>query len=106
MSLEFALSSRDGSSGMRAQIDKVHYDFKPRRVHVTVLPAGLTETAVLGKFGFDPKTWPLKPMSVEQCVADWAASTGVLLQISDITVHQGPIGQDTPARGQHSKGPT
>jgi uncharacterized protein len=25
---------------------------------------------VLGKFGFDPKTMPLKPMSVEQCVSE------------------------------------
>src|SRR4029079_6397463 len=27
-----------------------------------------TNTAVPEKFGFDPKTMPMKPMSVEQCV--------------------------------------
>jgi len=34
-------------------------------VHVTVLAAGFTNTAVLEKFGFDPKTMPMKPMSVD-----------------------------------------
>ena len=28
------------------------------------------DTAVLEKFGLDPKTMPLKPMSVEQCVSE------------------------------------
>ena len=37
-------------------------------VCVTVLAAALTNTAVLEKFGLDPKTRPMKPMSVEQCV--------------------------------------
>ena len=50
--------------------EALHYEFKPRGVCVTVLAAGFTETAVLGKFGFDPKTMPLKPMSVEQCVSE------------------------------------
>jgi short-subunit dehydrogenase len=50
--------------------EALHYEFKPLGVHVTVLAAGFTETAVLGKFGFDPKTMPLKPMSVEQCVSE------------------------------------
>jgi short-subunit dehydrogenase len=50
--------------------EALHYEFKPLGVYVTVLAAGFTETAVLGKFGFDPKTMPLKPMSVEQCVSE------------------------------------
>ena len=32
--------------------------------------AGFTDTAVLEKFGLDPNTMPLKPMSVEQCVSE------------------------------------
>src|SRR5258708_21732513 len=39
-------------------------------VYVTVLAAGFTNTAVLDKFGLDPKTMPMKPMSVEQCVSE------------------------------------
>jgi hypothetical protein len=35
-----------------------------------VLAAGFTNTPVLEKFGFDPKTMPMKPMSVEQCVSE------------------------------------
>jgi hypothetical protein len=44
--------------------------FKPRGVYVTVVPPPLTNTAVLAKLGFDPRTMPIKPMSVEQCVSE------------------------------------
>src|SRR6202795_5049923 len=50
--------------------EALHYEFKPRGVYVTVLAAGITNTAVLEKFGLDPKTMPMKPMSVEQCVSE------------------------------------
>jgi short-subunit dehydrogenase len=47
-----------------------HFEFKPLGVYVSVLAAGFTNTAVLEKFGLDPKTMPMKPMSVEQCVSE------------------------------------
>src|SRR6201984_1369245 len=50
--------------------EALHYEFKPLGVYVTVLAAGITNTAVLEKFGLDPKTMPMKPMSVEQCVSE------------------------------------
>jgi uncharacterized protein len=50
--------------------EALHYEFKPLGVYVTVLAAGITNTAVLEKFGLDPKTTPMKPMSVEQCVSE------------------------------------
>src|SRR5467141_3738724 len=50
--------------------EALHYEFKPLGVYVTVLAAGFTNTAVLEKFGLDPKTLPMKPMSVEQCVSE------------------------------------
>jgi short-subunit dehydrogenase len=50
--------------------EALHYEFKPLGVYVTVLATALTKTAVLEKFGLDPKTSPLKPMSVEQCVSE------------------------------------
>ena len=50
--------------------EALQYEFKPLGVYVTVLAAGFTNTAVLEKFGFDPKTMPMKPMSVEQCVSE------------------------------------
>ena len=34
------------------------------------MPPPLTNTAVLAKLGFDPRTMPMKPMSVEQCVSE------------------------------------
>jgi uncharacterized protein len=50
--------------------EALHYEFKPLGVHVTVLAAGVTNTAVLEKFALDPKTMQMKPMSVEQCVSE------------------------------------
>src|SRR6267154_4724744 len=50
--------------------EALHDEFKPLGVYVTVLAAGFTNTPVLEKFGFDPKTMPMKPMSVEQCVSE------------------------------------
>jgi short-subunit dehydrogenase len=50
--------------------EALHYEFKPLGVYVTVLAVGITNTEVLEKFGFDPKTMPMKPMSVEQCVSE------------------------------------
>src|SRR5246127_2547034 len=50
--------------------EALHYEFKPLGVYVTVLAAGFTNTPVLAKFVFDPKTMPMKPMSVEQCVSE------------------------------------
>src|SRR5882757_5629545 len=50
--------------------EALHYEFKPLGVYVTVLAAGFTDTAVLDKFGLDPKNMPMKPMSVEQCVSE------------------------------------
>src|SRR5258708_9235513 len=50
--------------------EALHYEVKPLGVYVTVLAAGFTDTPVLEKFGFDPKTMPMKQMSVEQCVSE------------------------------------
>jgi hypothetical protein len=50
--------------------EALHYEFKPLGVYVTVLATGFANTPVLEKLGFDPKTMPLKPMSVEQCVSE------------------------------------
>src|SRR5256714_5943122 len=50
--------------------EALHYEFKPLDVYVTVLATGFTNTPVLEKSRFDPKTMPLEPMSVEQCVSE------------------------------------
>src|SRR6266404_6018410 len=50
--------------------EALHFEFKPLGVYVTVLAAGFTDTEVIGKFGVDPTTMPMKPMSVEQCVSE------------------------------------
>ncbi len=50
--------------------EALHYEFKSLGVYVTVLATGFANTPVLEKLGFDPKTMPMKPMSVEQCVSE------------------------------------
>jgi short-subunit dehydrogenase len=56
--------------------EALHYEFNPLGVYVTVLAVGFTNTPVLKKFGFDPKSMPMEPMSVEQCVSE--AFSGLL----------------------------
>lgn len=46
----------------------LNYELAPLGIDVTVLVVGPTQTAIIDKFGLDPKTMPMKPMSVEQCV--------------------------------------
>jgi short-subunit dehydrogenase len=50
--------------------EALHYEFKPLGVYVAVLATGFANAAVLEKLGFDSKTMPMKPMSVEQCVSE------------------------------------
>ena len=60
---------------MKTQIDicvqsfseVVYVELKPLAVHVTVLPPGFTDTAVIAKFGF---TLDSMPMTVAQCVSE------------------------------------
>src|SRR6201981_3604058 len=60
--------------------EALHYEFKPLGVYVTVLAAGVTNTAVIDKFGLNPKTHASKPMSVEQCVSEGFRSAQKPLQ--------------------------
>jgi short-subunit dehydrogenase len=48
----------------------LHEELKKYGVNVTVLFPGVTNTPVLKKLGFDVENMPMKPMSVEQCVAE------------------------------------
>src|SRR5246127_485116 len=50
--------------------EALHFEFKPLGVCVTVLAAGFMKTAVVEKFGLDPKPMPMKPMSVELRVSE------------------------------------
>lgn len=58
-------------SGSKAYVqafgEALHVELKFRGVNVTVLIVGPTQTAIIDKFGMDPKTMPMKPMTVEQC---------------------------------------
>jgi short-subunit dehydrogenase len=48
----------------------LHMELKPLGVHVTVVPAGPTETPVLAKLALTPETMPMKPMKPEQCASE------------------------------------
>jgi uncharacterized protein len=74
MGAEIGVPFMANDGGAKAYIhslgEALHYEFKPRGVYVTVVPAALTNTPVLAKLGLDPRTMPMKPMSVEQCVSE------------------------------------
>jgi short-subunit dehydrogenase len=74
MGAESGIPRISNDAGAKAYVhslgEGLHYEFKPLGVYVTVLAVGFTNTPVLEKFHFDPKTMPLKPMSVEQCVSE------------------------------------
>jgi uncharacterized protein len=61
-------------SGSKAYVqafgEALHVELKPLGVDVTVLIVGPTQTAIIEKFGMDPKTMPMKPMTVEQCACE------------------------------------
>jgi short-subunit dehydrogenase len=50
--------------------EALHYEFKPLGIHVTVVSPPATDTAAIGKLGLDPRTMPMKPISVAQCVSE------------------------------------
>lgn len=58
-------------SGSKAYVqafgEALHVELKPLGVNVTVLIVGPTQTAIIDKFGMDPKSMPMKPMTTEQC---------------------------------------
>ena len=66
----FMANDGGGKAYVHSLGEALHYEFKPLGVYVTVLAAAFTNTAVLEKFGIDPKTLPIKPMSVAQCVSE------------------------------------
>jgi short-subunit dehydrogenase len=74
MGAEIGVPFLANDGGAKAYIhslgEALHYEFKLRGVYVTVVPPPLTNTPVLAKLGFDPRTMPMKPMSVEQCVSE------------------------------------
>jgi len=57
-----------GKSYVQSFGESLHAEWAPFGIHVTVLVIGPTQTAIIEKFGFDPATMPMKPMSAAQCV--------------------------------------
>lgn len=54
--------------------ESLDYDFQKLGLNVTVLMPGPTDTPVLSKFGFDAATMPMKPLPIDQCVAEGLAA--------------------------------
>jgi uncharacterized protein len=52
----------------------LNYEFGKLGVNVSVLLPAPTDTPMIAELGFDPSTMPLKPMPVEQCVAEGLAA--------------------------------
>jgi Short-chain dehydrogenases of various substrate specificities len=48
--------------------EALHIEFEKLGIHTTVVLPGGVDTPVISKIGINPKTMPIKPISVEQCV--------------------------------------
>jgi hypothetical protein len=63
-----------GDAGSKAFVqslgESIHIELKPKGVYVTVLVVPPTDTPIIAKFGMDPATMPMKPMSARQCVSE------------------------------------
>jgi hypothetical protein len=66
--IPFMANEAGAKAYVRSLSLSLHEEFKSHGIHVTVLPPASIETPVLEKFGFDPATMPMKPMSVDRCV--------------------------------------
>ena len=66
--IPFMANEAGAKAYVRSLSLSLHEEFKSHGIHVTVLPPASTETPVLEKFGFDPATMPMKPMTVDRCV--------------------------------------
>jgi short-subunit dehydrogenase len=51
-------------------VQELHVEMKPLGLHVTVVPAGPTDTPLLSKLGLSPESMPIQPMKPEQCVTE------------------------------------
>lgn len=65
--IPYAANESGTKSFMQSFGEALHVEMKPLGVNVTVLVVAPTQTAIIDKFGLDPKTMPMKPMGVEQC---------------------------------------
>ncbi len=66
--IPFMANDAGAKAYVRSLSVSLHEELKPCGVYVTVVPPASTETPVLAKFGLDPTTMPMKPMTVDRCV--------------------------------------
>ena len=66
--IPFMANEAGAKAYVRSLSLSLHEELKSHGIHVTVLPPASIETPVLEKFGFDPATMPMKPMTVDRCV--------------------------------------
>jgi uncharacterized protein len=50
--------------------EALHIEFEKLGINITVVLPGGVDTPVISKLGINPKTMPIKPISVEQCVSE------------------------------------
>jgi hypothetical protein len=72
--IPYAANESGTKSFVQSFGEALHVELKPMGVHVTVLIVAPTQTAIIDKFGLDPKAMPMKPMTVEQCVFEGLAA--------------------------------
>lgn len=70
MGVPFLANDGGANAYVQSLGQALHEEFKPLGVYVTVVRPPPTDTPALIRFGFNPKTMPMKPMTAEQCASE------------------------------------
>jgi hypothetical protein len=68
--LPFAANDSATKAYVQTLGQALNSEWRTKGIHISVLIPSPTQTPILDKFGLDPDTMPMKPMPVEQCVAE------------------------------------
>lgn len=68
--LPFAANDSATKAYVQTLGQALNSEWRKKGIHVSVLIPSPTQTPILDKFGLDPDSMPMKPMPVEQCVAE------------------------------------
>lgn len=68
--IPFMATDAGAKSFVQNLSESLHVEWKPYNIRVMTLVVPPTQTAIIDKFGLDPASMPMKPMSAEQCVSE------------------------------------
>jgi uncharacterized protein len=68
--IPFSANDAGAKAFVQSLGESLHVELRRQGVHVMTLVVPPTDTAIIKKFGLDPETMPMKPMSAVKCVSE------------------------------------